>query len=184
MIMRSKAKGRAGSTVAPNVYLAECRIPADPRLSNCPAQLVLEQCTTDFSQKIPIRTAWNNPEGRELRLLANPADDEIAEVRGGNEIEEEEAMATDSDLRIPPSRAARAADKSLDEALKNTFPASDPVAALSPATVGARGGDRPVVSREVEARQGVTGHNVRYVLGWGLAGVILAFAIIYLLFHA
>lgn len=26
-----------------------------------------------------------------------------------------------------------------------------------------------------EARQGVTGHNVRFVLGFGLAGVIVAF---------
>jgi len=26
-----------------------------------------------------------------------------------------------------------------------------------------------------EARQGVTGHNVRYVLGFGLTGVIIAF---------
>ncbi|HLQ90150.1 MAG TPA: hypothetical protein VK148_08960 [Xanthobacteraceae bacterium] len=29
-----------------------------------------------------------------------------------------------------------------------------------------------------EARQGVTGHNVRYVLGFGLLGVIIAFGII------
>ena len=28
---------------------------------------------------------------------------------------------------------------------------------------------------EVDAKQGVTGHNVRYVLGFGLAGVIAAF---------
>jgi hypothetical protein len=32
------------------------------------------------------------------------------------------------------------------------------------------------------ARQGVTGHNVRYVLGFGLAGVIIAFVIVYLIF--
>jgi hypothetical protein len=37
---------------------------------------------------------------------------------------------------------------------------------------------RPVVSKD-EARQGVTGHNVRYVLGFGLAAIIIAFAIIY-----
>jgi hypothetical protein len=37
---------------------------------------------------------------------------------------------------------------------------------------------RPVVSK-TEARQGVTGHNVRYVLGIGLAAVIIAFAVIY-----
>ena len=29
------------------------------------------------------------------------------------------------------------------------------------------------------ARQGATGHNVRYVLGFGLAAVIIAFAVIY-----
>jgi hypothetical protein len=40
---------------------------------------------------------------------------------------------------------------------------------------------RPVLSTR-NARQGVTGHNVRYVLGFGLAAVILAFVIIYLLF--
>jgi hypothetical protein len=32
------------------------------------------------------------------------------------------------------------------------------------------------------ARQAVIGHNVRYVLGFGLAAVIIAFFIIYLLF--
>jgi hypothetical protein len=32
------------------------------------------------------------------------------------------------------------------------------------------------------ARQGVTGHNVRYVLGFGLAAVIVAFVIVYLIF--
>jgi hypothetical protein len=34
------------------------------------------------------------------------------------------------------------------------------------------------------ARQGVTGHNVQYVLAFGLVGVIIAFAIIYALFFA
>jgi len=29
------------------------------------------------------------------------------------------------------------------------------------------------------ARQGVTGHNVRYVLGFGIAAVVIAFAIVY-----
>jgi hypothetical protein len=37
---------------------------------------------------------------------------------------------------------------------------------------------RPVLSK-VEARQGVTGHNVRYVLWFGLAAVIVAFAAIH-----
>jgi hypothetical protein len=38
--------------------------------------------------------------------------------------------------------------------------------------------ETPVVLDEVDARQGVTGHNVRYVLGFGLAAVIIAFAVI------
>jgi hypothetical protein len=32
------------------------------------------------------------------------------------------------------------------------------------------------------ARAGVTGHNVRYVLGFGLLAVIIAFAIVYLIY--
>ena len=30
----------------------------------------------------------------------------------------------------------------------------------------------------ISARQGVTGHNVRYVLGFGLAGVVVALMIV------
>ncbi len=37
--------------------------------------------------------------------------------------------------------------------------------------------ERPVLD-EVDARQGVTGHNVRYVLLFGLVAVIIAFAAI------
>ena len=33
-----------------------------------------------------------------------------------------------------------------------------------------------------EARQGATHHNVRYVLGFGVAGVVIAFAIVYFAF--
>jgi hypothetical protein len=40
---------------------------------------------------------------------------------------------------------------------------------------------RTVVSK-TEARQGVTGHNVRYVLGFGLAAIIIAFAAIYFIY--
>ena len=40
---------------------------------------------------------------------------------------------------------------------------------------------RPVVSK-VEARQGVTGHNVRYMLWFGVAAIIIAFAAIYLFY--
>jgi hypothetical protein len=34
----------------------------------------------------------------------------------------------------------------------------------------------------IRARGGVTGHNVRYVLAFGLAGIIIAFTVIALLF--
>jgi hypothetical protein len=40
--------------------------------------------------------------------------------------------------------------------------------------------DQTVVKSTTEARQGVTGHNVRYVLGFGLAGVVIGFALGYL----
>ena len=36
----------------------------------------------------------------------------------------------------------------------------------------------PVVLSEDAARSGVTGHNVRYVLAFGLAGIIIAFLVI------
>lgn len=39
--------------------------------------------------------------------------------------------------------------------------------------------DGPVVEGATEARQGVTGHGVRYVLVFGLMGVVIAFAMIY-----
>jgi hypothetical protein len=42
---------------------------------------------------------------------------------------------------------------------------------------------RSVVSTE-QARQGATGHNVRYVLGVGLAAVVVVFAIIWLVYFA
>jgi hypothetical protein len=42
-------------------------------------------------------------------------------------------------------------------------------------------GGRPVLPTR-NARQAVTGHNVRYVLGFSLAAIIVAFVIIYLLF--
>lgn len=40
---------------------------------------------------------------------------------------------------------------------------------------------RPVVSKD-EARQGVTGHNVRYVLGFSLAAIIIAFTVLYVVY--
>jgi hypothetical protein len=39
-----------------------------------------------------------------------------------------------------------------------------------------------IVETTTEARQGVTGHNVRYVLVWSTCGVIVAFVIVYFLF--
>jgi hypothetical protein len=40
---------------------------------------------------------------------------------------------------------------------------------------------QPVITTP-RARQGVTGHNVRYVLGFGLAAIVIAFIIVYLIF--
>jgi hypothetical protein len=39
-----------------------------------------------------------------------------------------------------------------------------------------------IVESTTEARQGVTGNNVRYVLVWGISGVIVAFVIVFFLF--
>ena len=39
-----------------------------------------------------------------------------------------------------------------------------------------------IVESTTEARQGVTGNNVRYVLVWGVGGVIVALVIVYFLF--
>jgi hypothetical protein len=44
-----------------------------------------------------------------------------------------------------------------------------------------QGGSRTVVRTE-QARQGVTGHNVRYVLGIGIAAAIVAFAALYVIY--
>jgi hypothetical protein len=38
-----------------------------------------------------------------------------------------------------------------------------------------------IVLQTEQARQGVTGHNVRYVLGFGLLGIIVVFAVLGLL---
>jgi hypothetical protein len=46
--------------------------------------------------------------------------------------------------------------------------------------------DRRTAQQEVvptpRARQGVTGHNVRYVLGFGLAAIVVAFLIVYAIY--
>ena len=36
----------------------------------------------------------------------------------------------------------------------------------------------PTVLSTAQARQGVTGHNVRWVLAWGLASAVVGFAVI------
>jgi hypothetical protein len=40
---------------------------------------------------------------------------------------------------------------------------------------------QPVIST-TRARQGVTGHNARYVLGFGIGAVIVAFVILYVVY--
>ncbi|GIL02776.1 MAG: hypothetical protein BroJett030_26750 [Alphaproteobacteria bacterium] len=44
---------------------------------------------------------------------------------------------------------------------------------------GAAAGETPTVIPENRARQGVTGHNVRYVLAAGTLGIIVLFALLY-----
>jgi hypothetical protein len=44
-----------------------------------------------------------------------------------------------------------------------------------------RAGNQPIVPA-TRARQGVTGHNVRYVLGFGIAAVVVAFVIVYIIY--
>lgn len=48
----------------------------------------------------------------------------------------------------------------------------------------ARAENRRIVESATEARQGVTGHNVRYVLSMGTIGVIVLFAIVYVAFFS
>ncbi|MGN6750858.1 MAG: hypothetical protein ACTHJS_19965 [Xanthobacteraceae bacterium] len=42
---------------------------------------------------------------------------------------------------------------------------------------------RPVIAAP-QARQGVTGHNVRFVLGFSVAAVVIVFAIIWMIYFA
>ncbi len=57
----------------------------------------------------------------------------------------------------------------------------NPSAHMNPPTHSQTTEPRTVLPKE-EARQGVTGHNVRYVLGGGLAIVIVAFVAIYIFY--
>lgn len=43
---------------------------------------------------------------------------------------------------------------------------------------------RPIEKSTNEAREGATGHNVRYMVVFGLAGVIIGLAIVYAYFFA
>jgi hypothetical protein len=53
------------------------------------------------------------------------------------------------------------------------------------ATSMAQPSDQPVIHKPTtEARPGTTGHNVRYVLGFSLAGVLVGFALIHIWFAA
>jgi hypothetical protein len=47
----------------------------------------------------------------------------------------------------------------------------------------AKNDNRPVVITGNRARAGVTGHHVRYVLAFGLAGAVIAFVVIELYFY-
>ncbi|MDC7787576.1 hypothetical protein PQJ75_14435 [Rhodoplanes sp. TEM] len=44
--------------------------------------------------------------------------------------------------------------------------------------------ETPITKSAPEARQGTTGHNVRWVLGFGVGGAVVALAIVYLWFFS
>lgn len=52
---------------------------------------------------------------------------------------------------------------------------SSPAATRSISPMSHSDDDKPEIVTTTEARAGVTGHNVRYVLGFGLAIVVVAF---------
>jgi hypothetical protein len=74
----------------------------------------------------------------------------------------------------PPGLSGFLRDPFLEEADDMASPPNDQFSNAS--------AERPVVTTENRARQGVTGHGVRYVLGWGLAGIVIAFAVLYFVF--
>ena len=61
--------------------------------------------------------------------------------------------------------------------------ASDLDAEMRPLTMPRSQDNKPEVVTTIEARSGVTGHNVRYVLLFGLGGVIVALALL-LMFYS
>ncbi|WP_170145995.1 hypothetical protein [Rhodoplanes elegans] len=44
--------------------------------------------------------------------------------------------------------------------------------------------ETPITRSTPQARQGTVGHNVRYVLGFGVVGAVLALTVVYLWFFA
>lgn len=41
---------------------------------------------------------------------------------------------------------------------------------------------RPDDTQTSRVRQGVTGQGLRYMLGWGLGGIVVAFTVVYFIF--
>ncbi|MFD2181387.1 hypothetical protein [Rhodoplanes azumiensis] len=44
--------------------------------------------------------------------------------------------------------------------------------------------ETPITPSATQARQGTTGHDVRYMLGFGVIGAVVALAVVYLWFFA
>lgn len=44
--------------------------------------------------------------------------------------------------------------------------------------------ETPIIKSTAEARQGTTGHNVRYMLGFSVIGAVMALAVVYLWFFS
>jgi hypothetical protein len=64
-----------------------------------------------------------------------------------------------------PSALHDAKDRFAEDTMNGQFPGHESAA--------------PEVVNTTQARQGVTGHNVRYVLAFGIAGVVIVFALAY-----
>jgi hypothetical protein len=69
-------------------------------------------------------------------------------------------------------------------ALRDWFPLPHEDAAMERSPERSSGTGKPTQKSANEAREGVVGHNVRYVLLFGLAGAIVAFAVVYGYFFA
>jgi hypothetical protein len=110
-----------------------------------------------------IRGLFVNPNGviREARMIAD--------------LKRTSRLADDNSNEHERTRR----EKALDDALKDTFPASDPLSVEQPAP---RDVGRAKALTTVDVRQGITGHNVRYVLFFGLAGATIALTLVYFLY--